>query len=213
LAKAISSFGLIEGLSNQQLAPQGGGAVRRSWHEGQRIGSPAANWLPNRNGFQMKIEISSQPTKGARQSAFTLIEVMAAVAIIGIEFVSLYVGMTQGFGIIQIARENLRAAQILQEKMETIRLYTWSQVTSNGFIPTNFQATFYPAGSRTNQGVVYNGTLTITDSPISSTTGYNTDLKLVLVQLNWTSGNVLRQREMRTMVSHYGLHNYIYKDY
>src|SRR5712671_5311688 len=157
----------------------------------------------------MKIEISNEQTTGAQRSAFTLMEVMVAVAIIGIEFVSLYLGMTQGFGIVQIARENLRAAQILQEKMETIRLYTWSQVNSNGFIPTNFQATFYPAGSQTNQGVVYQGTVTISDSPISSTTGYNTDLKLVRVQLNWTSGNVLRQREMRTMVSHYGLHNYI----
>jgi len=183
------------------------------WHGHPKIGSPAANWLSNRNRFRMKIRISSHKTSGAQWSAFTLIEVMVAVAIIGIEFVTLYVGMTQGFGIVQIARENLRATQILQEKMETIRLYTWSQITSNGFIPTDFQATFYPAGSQTNQGVVYNGTLTISDAPVSSTTGYNTDLKLVLVQLNWTSGNIQRQREMRTMVSHYGLHNYIYKDY
>src|SRR5947207_10220837 len=119
----------------------------------------------------MNIRTSSQQKTDTRHHAFTLMEVLVVVAIIGFEFVTLYLGMTQGFGIIQVARENLRATQILQEKMETIRLYTWSQITSNGFIPSAFQATFYPAGTQTNQGVVYQGTVTITNAPINSTTG------------------------------------------
>ncbi len=139
-------------------------------------------------------------------------EVMVAVVIIGVEFVTLYLGMTQGFGIVQVARENLRATQILQEKMETIRLYTWDQITTAGFIPPTFTEPFYPgAGSQTNQGVSYQGTMTIGDVPAPlSAASYASDLKLVVVQVNWTSGKVQRQREMRTLVSHYGLHNYIY---
>ena len=159
----------------------------------------------------MKFRFARQRTSGARPGAFTLIEVMVAVAIIGVEFVSLYLGMTQGFAIIQLARENLRATQILQEKMETIRLYSWDQITTSGFIPTNFTAAFYPAGSQTNQGAVYQGTVTITNAPVGASSGYGNDLKLVLVQVNWNSGRVQRQREMRTLVSQYGLHNYIYK--
>ena len=62
-------------------------------------------------------------------------EVLVAVAIIGTVFVSLYLGMTQGFAIVQVARENLRATQILQEKTEIIRLYTWDQINTAGFIP------------------------------------------------------------------------------
>ena len=158
----------------------------------------------------MKIRISSQRRAEAGSKAFTLMEVLVATAIIGVQFVTLYLGMTQGFGIVQVSRENLRATQILQEKMETIRLYTWDQITNNGFIPPTFGASFYPAG-QTNQGVNYQGTITISDvpSPLSNAS-YASDLKLVVVQVNWTSGNVQRKRDMRTLVSHYGLHNYIY---
>src|SRR6266550_6085100 len=108
----------------------------------------------------MKIRISNQRRAKAGSGAFTLMEVLVAVAIIGIQFVALYLGMTQGFGIVQVSRENLRATQILQEKMETIRLYTWDQITNNGFIPPTFTAAFYPAGSQTNnnQGATYQGT-------------------------------------------------------
>ena len=137
-------------------------------------------------------------------------EVLVAVAIIGVQFVTLYLGMTQGFGIVQVSRENLRATQILQEKMETIRLYTWDQITNAGFIPPTFTAPFFPTG-QTNQGVNFEGTMTISDvpSPLSNAS-YASDLKLVVVQVNWTSGNVQRKRDMRTLVSHYGLHNYIW---
>src|SRR6266480_3933637 len=154
----------------------------------------------------MNIRTSSQQKTDTRRHAFTLMEVLVVVAIIGVEFVSLYLGMTQGFGIVQVARENLRATQILQEKMETIRLYTWDQITTAGFIPPTFTEPFYPgAGSQTNQGLNYQGTMTISDVPAPlSTASYASDLKLVVVQVNWTSGKVQRQREMRTLVSHYG---------
>ena len=158
----------------------------------------------------MKIRISSQRRAEAGSKAFTLMEVLVAAAIIGVQFVTLYLAMTQGFGIVQVARENLRATQILQEKMETIRLYEWDDITTPGFIPATFTDSFYPAGL-TNQGVNYQGTMTISDvpSPLSSAS-YASDLKLVVVQVNWTSGKVQRNRDMRTLVSHYGLHNYIY---
>ena len=164
------------------------------------------------NRFQMKIRTSSQQRTDGRRDAFTLIEVLVVVAIIGVGFVTLYLGMTQGFGIVQVARENLRATQILQEKMETIRLYTWDQlVNTPGFIPPTFTAAFYPAGSQTNQGVTYQGTVTISAVPPPlSTASYASDLRMVVVQVSWQSGNVQRSRDMRTLVSHYGLHNYIY---
>jgi len=159
----------------------------------------------------MNIRTSSEQRTDTRRHAFTLMEVLVVVAIIGVEFVSLYLGMTQGFGIVQVARENLRATQILQEKMETIRLYTWDQINTAGFIPPTFTAAFYPAGSQTNQGATYQGTVTISDVPPPlSTASYAKDMKMVVVQVNWQSGNIQRNRDMRTLVSHYGLHNYIY---
>jgi len=157
----------------------------------------------------MKIEILRQLEENAERKAFSLIEVMMAISIVSFLFASLYLGFGQGFAIIQTARENLRATQILQERMETIRLYTWDQLNTAGFVPGTFTATFYPVGDKTNQGVVYSGTLVLTNATV--TESYGSEMKAVYVTLNWQSGNVARQRQMRTMVSHYGLHNYFYR--
>jgi len=123
-------------------------------------------------------------------------EVMLAVVIVGVEFVSLYVAISQGFAVVQSARENLRATQIMQEQVEIVRVLDWDKITTNSS-PWNFSANFYPA-SGTNQGIAYSGTIVLT-------------MRLVVVSLSWTNGansRITRNRELRTLVSHYGLHNY-----
>lgn len=154
----------------------------------------------------MKLELK---TEQQGETGFTLAEVMMGVAVMAVMFVSLYLGFTQGFGVVQVARENLRATQILQEKMETIRLYTWDQINSAGFIPTSFTAPFYAAGTQSTGGLTYRGTVSISN-PTNMTESYVADMKQIDVQVNWTSGNIQRQRTMRTLISRYGLHNYIY---
>jgi prepilin-type N-terminal cleavage/methylation domain-containing protein len=152
--------------------------------------------------------LSASRCASINRHAFTLAEVMVSVLVMSIVFVGLYLGFTQGFGLIQVTRENLRATQILQEKTETIRLFTWGQIgaaTTNTYSFTNY---FYALGGSGGRGVAYCGTRTISAAPISDS--YSNDVKLVTFQLTWTSGNVKRQREMRTFVSQYGLHNYIY---
>ena len=134
-------------------------------------------------------------------------DVLIAIAVAGVMFVTLYLAFSQGFAVIQLARENLRATQILQEKMETIRLYTWDQINTPGFIPPTFSAPFYAIGNDSG-GVIYRGSMSVTNAPLTET--YASDLKLVTVEVNWTSGNAIRRREMKTLVSKYGLHHYIY---
>ena len=89
----------------------------------------------------------------SRQSAYTLPEVMMGILIMSIMFVTLYAGFTQGFGVVQASRENLRATQILQQYSEIIRLYTWDQLTNVNFLPHPFITnwTFYPRGATGNQ--------------------------------------------------------------
>ena len=143
----------------------------------------------------------------SRPQAFTLMEVMLAVVIVGVEFVSLYVAISQGFAVVQSARENLRATQIMQEQVEIIRVLDWAKITTNAS-PWSFNASFYPAGG-TNQGIVYSGSIAITDAPVPS--AYAPDMRLVVVSLSWTNGansRLTRNRELRTLVSRYGLHNY-----
>lgn len=143
-------------------------------------------------------------------AAFTLTEVLVGVAISAVVFVALYLGFSGGFGVIQLSRENLRATQILQDKMETIRLYNWDQITSNGFIPATFTAPFYATNSDSTAGggLIYYGVMTITNAPIAEK--YSNDLRMAVVQIVWTNGAVARRREMRTFVSRYGMQNYVY---
>ena len=143
-----------------------------------------------------------------RHRAFTLMEVMLAVVIVGVEFVSLYVAISQGFAVVQSARENLRATQIMQEQVEIIRVLDWEKITTNAS-PWNFNASFYPASGTNNPGVNYLGKITVTDAPVPS--AYSANMRMVVVSLSWTNGansRLMRNRELRTLVSRYGLHNY-----
>lgn len=145
-------------------------------------------------------------TRRSNQVAMTLIETLIGMAIFGILFVSLYAGISSGLAIIRSARENLRATQVMLEKMETIRLYSWDQVTQTGFIPGSFTAPFWPADG--NKGLQYSGTLSITN--VTFNESYSADMRQVVVTLRWRSGNLIHNREMKTMISRHGLQNYIY---
>jgi prepilin-type N-terminal cleavage/methylation domain-containing protein len=161
------------------------------------------------------------------RAAFTITEVVIAIAIVSIAFVSLYGGIASSFGVLSVARENLRANQIMVEKLETIRLYNWDQINSNGFISPTFTAPFFPTVitnvSGTNQdgtprytmytngssgGVTYHGEVSVTNAPVSA--AYASSMRLVTVSLVWTNGDVARHRTMQTLISANGLQDYIF---
>jgi len=169
-----------------------------------------------------------QPRRSA-ESAFSLVEGIVCTAIMAVVFVSLYGGISSGFAVVNLARENLRANQIIVEKMETIRLYNWDQINSNGFLPPTFSAPFFPGvitnlvatnadgtiqtslarfDSSTSGGLTYYGTVNITNAPVSDQ--YSTNMRLVTVSLSWTNRNNVRNRQLQTLVSQNGMQNYIY---
>jgi len=141
------------------------------------------------------------------QAGFSLVEVIVAVGVAAIFFAGIYTTLALSFDLVRVTRENLRATQILQQKTETIRLYNWSQVISNSFIPSSFVDVFCPLSNST-PGVSYTGTVTIADAGL--TESYSNDIKMVNVVLQWKSGKVVRQRQAQTLVSRYGLQNYVY---
>jgi len=148
----------------------------------------------------------------AALSAFTLVEVMVAVLVVSIAVVSLYTGVSSGFAPVKLAREDLRATQIILQKMEAIRLYTWSQITDANYFSTNNCVTYYdPAGQANGSGgVAYTvSTVISTDTPAAS---YSPNMRRVTVQVSWVSGHVNRRREVSTFVARYGMQNYIYKE-
>ncbi|MBI5387050.1 MAG: hypothetical protein HZA90_20455 [Verrucomicrobia bacterium] len=155
----------------------------------------------------MKITWHSPKAGLAPRAAFSIIEVVFAMGISSMMFLALYEGLSSGFAIIKLARENTRATQIMIEKMETIRLYSWDQINSNGFIPSSFVVAYYPMGG-SNCGTLYTGSVTVADANIGTT--YNDEMRKVSVQLKWVTGKLPRNRGISTYVSRYGLQNYIY---
>jgi len=148
-------------------------------------------------------------TSRQSQRGHTFAEIMVAMAVLGFMVVSLYTAFSSGFAVLRVARENLRATQILEERMEVLRLIRFDDALP-GFIPTNFTAAFYinSTNSMIVGGFDYTGKVTITKSPVAES--YSADLRMVRIDLTWKSGNVTRKREMTTFVSRYGLQNYIY---
>lgn len=155
------------------------------------------------------------------QRAFSLVEVMVGVLVLGIVTVSLYAGFGSGFSVMQLTRENLRATQILMQRMETIRLYTWSQLKNTNYFPLTFTESYDPLAGTNSivyTGKVINaaGNVAPPAPPDAVSSGlppaYRTNMALVRIQVTWTSSGRLRTREMQTYVARYGIQNYIYNN-
>lgn len=157
-----------------------------------------------------------------RAAAFTLVEVLAAAAIAAIIFVGIFSAISSGNVVLQNTRENLRATQIIESRMEGLRLIAWGTDTNQLFnplcFPTSFTETFYPlglSGGSNNQGVVYYGSVSITN-PVTLTpaSSYSTQMCQVTVSVRWTNAHygILNShlRTMSTYVAKYGLQNYVY---
>jgi type II secretory pathway pseudopilin PulG len=156
----------------------------------------------------MKLKLTSVSVFRAcrKPSGFSIVEVLFAVGLSGFVLTGVFSGISFTFSILQTVRENLRATQLLEEKLETIRLYNWEQINTPNFFPETFTAT--ANALNTNGPAFYHGTITITSPPLSES--YAADVRQVEIELNWNSGGVERSRKMATFVSRYGLQNYIY---
>jgi len=141
------------------------------------------------------------------QAGFSLTEVTVSLGIIGTCVAALFSGFTTGFFTIKMSQENLRATQILLQKAEAIRLQSWDQITNPTNIPTTFVDSYDP-NSQSSPGAQYNGTILITNCPISSS--YSNSMRMVTISVNWQTGSIDRNRSYTTYVARNGLQVYIY---
>ena len=153
----------------------------------------------------MRVQIGKHNAGRNPLRGFSLIEATIGMAVVGIVCVALYSGLTSGLATVRLSRENERATQIMTEKLDTIRLYSWDKITTANYIPTNFSKLY---GPKNQDGITYNGNVTIGKAPIE--TPYSTNMRLVTVTLEWKTGDLSRRRSMTTMVAKDGMQNYIY---
>jgi prepilin-type N-terminal cleavage/methylation domain-containing protein len=156
----------------------------------------------------MKINKLGNSSKSSAQAGFSLVEVTIGMGVIGTAAMALFSGFTSGFFTMQLARENLRATQVLLEKTETLRLYSWDQINTPGFIPPNFSCYYDPNDTNDVNGIIYSGTMQITNCPVSSS--YSDDMRMAVITLNWHTGALPRTRTFTTYIARNGLQTYIY---
>lgn len=166
----------------------------------------------------MRIQTTQTPTaRGARQ-AFSLLEVVLSAAVLSFMLVALYGGIASSFAIIQTARENLRATQIMLERVEGIRLYNWNQLVYSNMIPTWFTNYYYPlAAPGESKGVVYVGRMQVETLSLDPPATYSPNMRRINVTIYWTNyygrgltQKIVRTRSMVTYVARYGIQNYVY---
>src|SRR5215204_845919 len=142
------------------------------------------------------MKLRPSPTaKSRRLRAFTLVEATISMGVLGLVLSILYNGIMAGFFTVRMGRENLRATQIMLEKAETLRLYSWSQITNSAYIHTNFTVSYDP-NSTSGKGAIYSGIIEIEPADIGA--DYGADMKRVTITVNWKTGGLQRTREFQS---------------
>jgi uncharacterized protein (TIGR02598 family) len=148
------------------------------------------------------------------EAAFSLVEVMVAVFVLGTLVLALFGAFSSGVSVVQASRENMRATQILMQKLETIRLYTWSEGTNSTLAANNFHERYDPLS--TNSGTVYAGVYSTDPAPSTIPAAYRSNMRLVTMTVYWTNNfgtpkARVQSRQIQSLVARYGMQNYVYQ--
>jgi hypothetical protein len=163
--------------------------------------------------------MKTTPTKisrrHSRKKAFFLLEATIGMALLGLVFMAMYTGLVSTTFSVQLSRENLRATQIMAEKLDTLRLYGWKKVVDDPYYMQGPFKTPVPVYSddpskagNDASARVFDGEIVVENAPI--TEAYAADLRMVTVRLTWKTGKLNRTRTMSTLISKYGLFRYVY---
>src|SRR6266581_4730696 len=157
----------------------------------------------------MRIRSLSSRFGKSSAAAFTLAEAMISVMVGAVMLTALYSSFTFGYGAVKLAREDLRATQILLQRMETLRLTSFAAI-QNGTLTEYYD----PTGITNAQGSVYTITIT-TNAPTASDMPvqpvyYMKKMLKVTATATWTNGNQLRTRSLQNYASQGGIQSYVY---
>lgn len=104
-------------------------------------------------------------------SAFTLVETTVAAALAALFLGSLFTMNVASMDTIRCAKESVSASQALQQRIESMRIANWQQITSADWIKANLLNTSAPGSDQ-----LRNLSETLTLVPYGSTSVGNTQL-------------------------------------
>lgn len=130
----------------------------------------------------------SSKVPASRRSAFTLVEVMMAAAILAAGLIGMIQAVASGSEMLDVARKQTIAAQIINGQIEYIRLLSWSEV---GNLDPNHTASVDASDQSANiaKGFVFGTNLPAISQGFTCKrliTTVKTDLKQVAYTVSWT---------------------------
>jgi type II secretory pathway pseudopilin PulG len=148
----------------------------------------------------MKIKPAKQ-----RKTGFTIVEVVISICILGISAAGLMSSFQYAFLAIKMARENQRATQVMLERSEAIRCFSWDNLDK---VPPQTTDYYNPATQSKPVYTVY--TTVAAFSPSGSTPAYAANMKQLKTVVTWTTGSIARARTNVTYIAKDGVQNYVY---
>ena len=141
-----------------------------------------------------------------RKRAFTIVEVLMSICIIGIVAAGLMGCFTFSLFAIRMARENQRATQIILERTEAIRCFSWDTLSN---VPTAPVTDYYnPA---TTNPPVYTVTTKLSPfAPSGTLPSYAANMQQLTITVSWKTGNIDRCRTNITYIAKDGIQNYVF---
>ena len=145
---------------------------------------------------------------GKAVAAFTLAEAMVAIAAGAVLLTALYGAITCSYGTIKLAREDLRATQVLVEQMEKVRLTPYASL---GNFTTNVPMANGGSGTYTISITTNTPTMAQLTSPGLSNPNvlYASSMVRITATATWTNNNIPRVRTMQTYAAKNGTQSYI----
>lgn len=145
--------------------------------------------------MQVRKRLNSNNTSG-----FTLVEVVVGMTLMAMIFTAAFGTYFLGMRIVEDAREELRASQIIQSELEAMRTLNWNDLEALPDV-----ATFEPKGNFVKQFakdyIAYRQVYDI-----------NSEQKRVVIYVWWTnSRNVYTYQIFNTIFTRYGLNDYYYR--
>jgi hypothetical protein len=122
---------------------------------------------------------------------------------------ALFTGLAFGFSSVKAMRENLRATQIMVQRLEAVRVAPYNALQDAATYPTTSTEYYSPSAQVGGKGTPYTITYNWTPGPASLPPSYRTNVLLVTVTASWKSGNVQRTRSMQSYVARYGIQRYV----
>ena len=145
----------------------------------------------------MKVE---NTTTGTKEGGFTLVEVIVSMFLMAMIFTAAFGSYFLGMRMVEDAREELRASQIIQSELEAMRTLNWSDMEE---LPTS--AYFEPQGEFIQQ---------FSDKYTSLRYVYtiNDEQKVVFIRISWTNSRGRTTYQwFNTIFTRFGLNDYYYR--